>query len=79
MYPHIELRLRRIIFELVIWTTAISIVNTEEKLHSDESIVEKGISESEISPKIPNIGKSLHIEIYFHKEIDLISIHVVVA
>ena len=77
MNSHIELRLTRIIFKLVIWIIAISIVNTEEKLHSDESIVEKGISESEISPKIPNIGKSLHIEIYFHKEIYFI--HVVVA
>ena len=77
MHPHVELRLRRIILKVVIWTIAISIVNTEEKLHSDEIIVDKRISEREISPKIPNIGKSLHIEIYFHKEIDFI--HVVVA
>ena len=34
MHPHIELRLTRIIFQLVIWIIAISIVNTEEKLHS---------------------------------------------
>lgn len=72
MHPHIELRLTRIIFKLVIWIIAISIVNTEEKLHSDENIVDKGISEGEKSPKIPNIGKSLHIEIYFHKEIVLL-------
>ena len=69
MHPRIELRLTRIIFKLVICIIAISIVNTEEKLHSDENIVNKGISEGEKSPKTPNIGKSLHIEIYFHKEI----------
>ena len=65
MHPHIELRLTRIIFKLVIWIIAISIVNTEEKVYSDESIVDKGITEHEISLKIPNIGKSAHIEIYF--------------
>ena len=59
--------LKRIIFKL--WILAISIVNTEEKLYSDESIGDKGISEHEISLKIPNIGKSVHVEIYFHVEI----------
>ena len=73
MHLHTEFRLTRIIFKLVIWIIAISIVNTEEKLHSDENIVDKGISEGEKPPKIPNIGKSLHIEICFHKEIVLMS------
>ena len=71
MHLHTEFRLTRIIFKLVIWIIAISIVNTEEKLHSDENIVDKGISEGEKSPKTPNIGKRVHIELYFHKEIVL--------
>ena len=66
MHLHTEFRLTPIIFKLVIWIIAISIVNTKEKVYSDE-----GTSEGKISPKIPNIGKSVHIEIYFHLEIVL--------
>ena len=77
MHLHTEFRPAPIIFKLVIWIIAISIVNTEEKVYSDESIVDKGISEHEISLKIPNIGKNVHIEIYFHVEIVLF-IHAVV-
>ena len=78
MHLKTEFRLTRIIFKLVIWIIAISIVNTEEKLYSDESIVDKGISEHEISLIIPNIGKGVRIEIYFDVEIALF-IHVVVT
>ena len=70
LHPYTELRLTRIIFKVVIWIIAISIVNSENKLHSDEGIADKGITGSSISQKIPNIGRN--VEILFQIEIVLI-------
>ena len=58
MHPHTGLRLTRTIYKLVIWIIAISIVNTEEKLNFDESIVNKGINEGEISNRLGLSGIS---------------------
>ena len=69
MHIHTELRLTRIIFQVVIWIITISIVNSENKSQSDESIVDKGITGSNISQKIPSIGRSVYIEIHFLIEI----------
>ena len=72
LHPYTELRLPRIIFKVVIWIITISIVNSENKLHSDDGSVDKGITGSSISQKIPNIGRNFHIEIHFQIEIVLI-------
>ena len=73
MHTHTELRLTRIIFQAVIWIITISIVNSENKLQSDERIADKGITGSNISQKIPSIGRSVNIEIHFHIEILFVS------